>query len=104
MLRRRDSVWAVASGKVTFAGWKGANGRLIRIDHGNGLVTAYAHLHRIRKGIKRGKKVKQKQIIGYVGSTGRSTGPHLHFGMRKKGRYVDPATVKGCANGSFAQA
>ena len=87
-------VWAVASGKVTFAGWKGANGRLIRIDHGNGLVTAYAHLHRIRKGIKRGKKVKQKQIIGYVGSTGRSTGPHLHFGMRKKGRYVDPATVK----------
>ena len=81
-------VWAVASGKVTFAGWKGANGRLIRIDHGNGLVTAYAHLHRIRKGIKRGKKVKQKQIIGYVSSTGQVRGP-IALCMRKKGRYVD---------------
>lgn len=87
-------VWAMAGGKVTYAGWKGANGRLVRIDHGNGLTSGYAHLHRIAKGIKRGVRVRQKQVIGFVGSTGRSTGPHLHFAVRRGGRFVDPRKLK----------
>ena len=84
----------MASGKVTFAGWKGPNGKLIRIDHGNGLQSAYAHLHRISRGIKRGVKVRQKQVIGQVGTTGRSTGPHLHFAVKKNGRFVNPQRLK----------
>jgi murein DD-endopeptidase MepM/ murein hydrolase activator NlpD len=91
---RGTPVWAMASGKVTFAGWKGANGRLVRIDHGNGILSGYSHLHRIRKEIKKGVRVRQKQVIGYVGTTGRSTGPHLHFSIRKNGRYVNPRNLK----------
>ena len=91
---RGTPVWAMARGKVIFAGRKGPSGNLVRIDHGNGLVSAYAHLHRIRKEVKKGVSVKQKQVIGYVGSTGRSTGPHLHFAIRQKGRYVNPRDVK----------
>ena len=68
----------MASGKVTFAGWKGPNGKLIRIDHGNGLQSAYAH-HTASAVALRGVKVRQKQVIGQVGTTGRSTGPHLHL-------------------------
>ncbi|MGC6418244.1 MAG: peptidoglycan DD-metalloendopeptidase family protein [Bradymonadia bacterium] len=91
---RGTPVWAMARGKVLFSGRKGPSGNLVRIDHGNGLVSAYAHLHRIRKEVRKGVSVKQKQVIGYVGSTGRSTGPHLHFAIRKKGRYVNPRDVK----------
>ena len=91
---RGTPVWAMASGKVTYAGWKGANGRLVRIDHGNGLVSAYAHLHRIARGVKRGSRVRQKQVIGFVGTTGRSTGPHLHFAVRRGGRFIDPRKLK----------
>ena len=91
---RGTPVWAMARGKVLFSGRKGPSGNLVRIDHGNGLVSAYAHLHRIGKEVRKGVSVKQKQVIGYVGSTGRSTGPHLHFAIRKKGRYVNPRDVK----------
>ncbi len=87
-------IWSVGRGRVTYAGWKGANGKLIRIDHGNGITTAYAHLSQIMPGIKRGARVEPKQIIGKVGTTGRSTGPHLHFAMRKHGRFVNPLKVK----------
>ncbi len=87
-------VWAMAKGRVSYAGWKGPNGNLVRIDHSNGLQSAYAHLHRIAKGIKRGVRVRQKQLIGYVGTTGRSTGPHLHFGVKKNGRFVNPRKLK----------
>ena len=86
--------WARAGGTVVFSGRKGPNGNLVRIEHGNGLVSGYAHLHRIRSEIKKGKRVKQKQVIGYVGSTGRSTGPHLHFSIRKNGNYVNPKELK----------
>ena len=91
---RGTPVWAMAKGKVTYAGWKGPNGKLVRIKHNNGLQSAYAHLHRIAKGIKPGVRVRQKQLIGYVGSTGRSTGPHLHFGVRQNGRFVNPQKLK----------
>jgi murein DD-endopeptidase MepM/ murein hydrolase activator NlpD len=83
-------VWAAADGRVTFAGRKGANGNLVVIRHSGGFETAYAHLHRIKGGIRAGKLVKQRELIGFVGSTGRSTGPHLHFGLKKYSRYIDP--------------
>jgi murein DD-endopeptidase MepM/ murein hydrolase activator NlpD len=83
-------IWSVGRGRVTYAAWKGPNGKMIRIDHGNGITTAYAHLSKIMPGIKRGVRVTPKQIIGKVGTTGRSTGPHLHFAMKKYGRFVNP--------------
>lgn len=85
-------VWAMADGKVTQAGYKGANGNLVVIQHKGGLVSLYAHLHKIK--VKAGQQVEQKQIIGTVGSTGRSTGPHLHFGVRVNGAYVNPQNLK----------
>lgn len=85
-------VWSVAKGRVTHAGWAGASGKLVVIAHSNGYVTVYAHLSRIHVG--KGQWVGQRQVIGRVGTTGRSTGPHLHFGMKKNGRYVDPLRQK----------
>lgn len=90
--RTGTPVWAAGDGRVTFAGRKGANGNLVVIRHGGGFETAYAHLHRIKSGIRPGRFVKQRELIGFVGSTGRSTGPHLHFGLKKFGRYIDPLT------------
>lgn len=84
-------VWAAADGKVRFAGRKGVNGNLVTIRHANGYETHYAHLHRIRRGIRRGVRVKQRELIGVVGSTGRSTGPHLHFSLKRWSRFMDPA-------------
>ncbi|MFN3202477.1 MAG: peptidoglycan DD-metalloendopeptidase family protein [Bradymonadia bacterium] len=91
---RGTPVWAMAAGKVTWAGRKGPSGILVRIDHQNGLQSAYAHLNGIAKGVKRGTYVRQKQIIGYVGTTGRSTGPHLHFGVKRNGRWINPTSLK----------
>jgi murein DD-endopeptidase MepM/ murein hydrolase activator NlpD len=85
-------VWAAAEGRVTFAGRKGPNGNLVVVRHSGGFETAYAHLHRIKGGIRRGTFVKQRELIGFVGSTGRSTGPHLHFGLKKYSRFIDPLT------------
>lgn len=84
------TVWAAADGTVTFAGYKGANGNLIGIKHDGGYETYYAHLSRINSGIKRGVRVTQRQPIGAVGTTGRSTGPHLHFALKRRGRFIDP--------------
>lgn len=83
-------VWAAASGVVTWAGERGANGNLVSIRHDGGYESFYAHLSRIARGIERDVRVDQRQIIGAVGSTGRSTGPHLHFGLKREGRFVDP--------------
>ena len=91
---RGTPVWAMASGRVVFAGRKGANGNLVTIDHGNGLRSYYAHLHRIARGIRKGAKIRQKQTLGSVGSTGRATGPHLHFAVRRNGKWVNPARLK----------
>ncbi|MFW2386922.1 MAG: peptidoglycan DD-metalloendopeptidase family protein [Polyangiales bacterium] len=85
-------VWAAAEGRVTFAGRKGPNGNLVVIRHSGGFDTAYAHLHRIKGGLRPGTYVKQRELIGFVGSTGRSTGPHLHFGLKKYSRFIDPLT------------
>jgi murein DD-endopeptidase MepM/ murein hydrolase activator NlpD len=82
---------AVNVGKVSFAGRMGGYGKVVKIKHPGGYESLYAHQSRTR--VKRGQKVKKGQIIGYVGSTGRSTGPHLHFGMKKNGRWINPMKV-----------
>ena len=87
-------IYAAGNGKVVFVGRKGAYGKYIRIRHNSRYSTAYAHLSRYRKGIRRGKRVKQGQIIGYVGSTGRSTGPHLHYEVLVMGKQINPLKMK----------
>lgn len=86
-------VWAAASGTVAFIGPRGANGNLVMLQHDGGYETAYAHLSRFASGLHRGDHVEQRQLIGYVGTTGRSTGPHLHFGLKRHGHFIDPAEV-----------
>jgi murein DD-endopeptidase MepM/ murein hydrolase activator NlpD len=81
-------IHAAASGRVIVAAYSGGYGNLIVIDHGNGLATAYAHQSSMAAGV--GEQVAQGQVIGYVGSTGFSTGPHLHFEVRVNGSPVDP--------------
>lgn len=86
-------VWAAADGVITWAGPKGPNGNLVSIRHEGGYESHYAHLHRIQRGIRPGVEVEQRQLIGAVGTTGRSTGPHLHFGLKRHNRFVDPMAV-----------
>lgn len=86
-------VWAAAAGKVVFVGKKGANGNLVTIRHQNGYHSSYAHLSRFARGLRRGNSVKRGDVIGFVGSTGRSTGPHLHFGLKRGGRFLDPLKI-----------
>ena len=83
-----DPVRATANGKVVSSGWSGGYGRMVEIDHGNGLSTRYGHLSEIN--VKVGDSVRIGQVIGTVGSTGRSTGPHLHYETRIDGEAVDP--------------
>jgi len=83
-----DPVRATANGKVASSGWAGGYGRMVEVDHGNGLSTRYGHLSEIN--VKVGDVVKIGQVIGAVGSTGRSTGPHLHYETRIDGEAVDP--------------
>jgi murein DD-endopeptidase MepM/ murein hydrolase activator NlpD len=79
---------AAAGGLALVAGYSGGYGNLIVIDHGNGIATAYAHQSSLAASV--GQQVGQGQVIGYVGSTGFSTGPHLHFEVRVNGSPVDP--------------
>lgn len=83
-------VWAAADGTVTFAGDRGPNGNLVSLRHVSGYESFYAHLSRFATGLAAGAQVRQRQVIGYVGTTGRSTGPHLHFGLKRRGRFIDP--------------
>ncbi len=90
---RGTPVSALGDGSVRYAGYKGANGNLVILKHPKGFTTYYGHLHRIRKGIRRGARVAQGDVIGYVGSTGRASGPHLHFQMKKGNRIINPLRV-----------
>jgi murein DD-endopeptidase MepM/ murein hydrolase activator NlpD len=81
-------VRATADGIVSFSGWSGGSGNLVVIEHGHGFSTFYAH-NRLNV-VKVGKKVKRGDIISYVGSTGNSTGPHLHYEVWKDGRHTNP--------------
>jgi murein DD-endopeptidase MepM/ murein hydrolase activator NlpD len=83
-----DPVRATANGKVVSSGWSGGYGRMVEVDHGNGLSTRYGHLSEIN--VRVGEHVRIGQVIGAVGSTGRSTGPHLHYETRIDGEAVDP--------------
>ncbi len=83
-------VVATADGRVAAAGWDGALGRALRLRHGSTYVTIYGHLSGFARGIRSGVEVRQNQVIGYVGSTGRATGPHLHYTLIDSGRPVDP--------------
>lgn len=85
---RGDNVLAPANGVVTKAGWQGGYGNLIEIDHGNGLTTRYGHLSSIQ--IQIGDAIQRGQILGAVGSTGRSTGPHLHYELRLNDKPINP--------------
>ena len=87
-------VFAAGNGTVEFAGRNGNYGKYIRIRHNNSYKTAYAHLNGYNKGIVRGARVKQGEIIGFVGSTGRSTGPHLHYEIIFEGKKINPMKMK----------
>jgi murein DD-endopeptidase MepM/ murein hydrolase activator NlpD len=83
-----SAVYATADGKVDVAGWEGAYGRMVEIIHDNGVATRYAHLSSITVAV--GDRVKRGDMVGRLGNTGRSTGPHLHYETRVRGRAVDP--------------
>jgi murein DD-endopeptidase MepM/ murein hydrolase activator NlpD len=83
-------VVAAADGRVFEAGWQGALGRAIRVRHGSEYVTVYGHLQGFARGIRAGAEVRQNQVIGFVGSTGRATGPHLHYTLLHRETPVDP--------------
>jgi len=84
-------ILAATAGRVTAAGWSGASGNRVRIDHGGGLGTSYSHMSRILASP--GAVVRQGQVIGYVGSTGLATGPHLHYEVYRNGVAINPASV-----------
>lgn len=85
---------AAGTGRVKFAGWKGGYGRTVILQHGNNITTLYAHMSRLGKGIRNGTRVKQGETIGYVGSSGMVTGPHLHYEFRLNGAPRNSRTVK----------
>ena len=87
-------VVAAADGRVVSAGWEGALGRALRVRHGADYVTVYGHLRDFDDSIRVGSDVRQNQIIGYVGSTGRATGPHLHYTLIHRGRPIDPMSFR----------
>ncbi|MEJ2142936.1 MAG: peptidoglycan DD-metalloendopeptidase family protein, partial [Gammaproteobacteria bacterium] len=87
-------VKAAGDGKVAFRGRKGGYGKVVILQHGGRYSTLYAHMSRFKRGVYPGKRVKQGQIIGYVGSTGRATGPHLHYEFRVNGVHRNPLTVR----------
>ncbi|MFH1416551.1 MAG: M23 family metallopeptidase [Elusimicrobiota bacterium] len=94
VLQRNSPIRATARGKVVLAGWAGGLGRIVIIDHGNGFSTRYCHCYKII--VNQGEQVEQGQIIAYIGNTGFSTGPHLHYEVWHKGKPVNPMNfVKG---------
>ncbi|MFH1009177.1 MAG: peptidoglycan DD-metalloendopeptidase family protein [Candidatus Latescibacterota bacterium] len=90
---RGTPVQATADGQVLLAERKGPNGKMVQIKHGSRYSTFYLHLSGFGRGIRKGARVKQGQIIGYVGSTGRSTGPHLDYRFKQDGRFLDPLKI-----------
>ncbi len=91
---RGTPVRVTANGVVTFAGRSGGGGKMVKVRHPNGYLTAYLHLSGYAPGIRRGRRVAQGDTIGYVGSTGLATGPHLDYRVQKGGRWIDPLRLK----------
>lgn len=94
---RGTAIYAGGDGVVLAAKYNGGYGNYIKIRHNSEYSTAYGHMQKFAKGIRPGVRVKQGQVIGYVGSTGRSTGPHLHYEVVQNGRRVNPLTIKAAA-------
>ncbi|MBN9673931.1 M23 family metallopeptidase [Roseibium aggregatum] len=91
---RGTPILAAGNGTIAKAGWSSGYGRRIELRHTNGYTTTYNHMSGFAKGMKEGVRVSQGQVIGYIGSTGLSTGPHLHYEVLVNGRYVDPMRIK----------
>ncbi|MBF0312305.1 MAG: M23 family metallopeptidase [Oligoflexia bacterium] len=91
---RGTPIWAAGDGVITFMGWHGGYGRFVKIRHNGDYSTAYAHLSRFKAGLSVGGRVSQKQVIGYVGATGVTTGPHLHYEVIKNGESINPISIK----------
>lgn len=87
-------IYSTGDGKIIYKGTKGGYGKTIIIKHGNIYSTLYAHMSKYKKGMRVGKKVKQKEVIGYVGSTGYSTGPHVHYEFRVRGKHKNSRKIK----------
>ena len=85
-------IYAVGDATVAYAGWHGGHGNYVKLDHGSGYGTGYAHMSRI--AVSPGTRVRAGQVIGYVGSTGLSTGPHLHYELYRGGQKVNPLSVR----------
>jgi murein DD-endopeptidase MepM/ murein hydrolase activator NlpD len=90
-------VYATADGMVSFASVRGGYGKLVEVQHPNGLATRYAHLSAIAPGVSGGRAVRQGDVLGYVGATGLATGPHLHYEVRQRGQAVDPMRIQASA-------
>jgi murein DD-endopeptidase MepM/ murein hydrolase activator NlpD len=91
--RTGTPLWSIANGTVIFKGTNGGFGNLVKIRHANGYVSFYAHLSAFNPKLAVGQKIKQKQVVGYVGQTGLATGPHVCFRVTKYGKYVNPASL-----------
>lgn len=91
--RTGTPVMSIGDGKVLYKKQDSVNGRIVKIRHNGTYSSAYAHMSRFAKGISKGSRVRQGQVIGYVGRSGRATGPHLHFAMYRNNRYVDPRRI-----------
>jgi murein DD-endopeptidase MepM/ murein hydrolase activator NlpD len=87
-------IFASGNGVVEVASWEGGYGNYVKLKHNNGYETAYAHMSAFAKGLEPGKRVRQGQVIGFVGSTGQSTGSHVHYEILVNGRFVDPMRIK----------
>ena len=98
---KRASVYATAPGQVTQAGWYGQFGKFVEIDHGFGVKTRYAHLNDVI--VKRGDRVTSRQKVGTVGTTGRSTGPHVHYEIHFNGTPQNPAKFLTAGNNVFKE-
>jgi murein DD-endopeptidase MepM/ murein hydrolase activator NlpD len=99
---RGTPIKAAGDGKVTLAGRQGGYGNVVTIQHNNSYKTLYGHMQGFAKGIRTGTSVKQGQIIGYIGTTGLSTGPHLHYEFQVNGRHVNPLSIKTAKADSIA--
>jgi murein DD-endopeptidase MepM/ murein hydrolase activator NlpD len=87
-------VVSIGTGTVAYAGWRGGYGNIVEVRHANGYTTRYAHFSAIARGIRKGKKIGQGDVVGYVGQTGHATGPHLHFEMLRDGKKLNFLSIK----------
>jgi murein DD-endopeptidase MepM/ murein hydrolase activator NlpD len=90
--RYGSPIYAVTDGRVTYAGWHGGHGKYVRLQHAGGIGSGYAHMSRV--AVASGQMVRRGQVIGYVGSTGLSTGPHLHYELYRGGATINPTSIK----------